>query len=200
MPFQHFTLLLSSVFSGNINPFVPNGPFLYLLKTSENRFLMFSEVEKGCIWNKWVNLTITKSYERHKSVNPQGLSLKFASGHVLRKSDFSNFYFQEASDEARKKWLQEKSQEIKGLKENFEEEKKEIIDEWHDRVRYFVSVSIPGKHLSGGLLLYHYRHFSEDLLQFFPLIYWLLIFERIHFLFRMSSKNLIDRGKLGFFK
>ena len=89
----------------------------------------------------------------------------------MRKSDFSNFYFQEASDEARKKWLQEKSLEIRGLKENFEEEKKEIIDEWHDRVRYFVSVSIPGKHLWGRLLLYHHRHFSEDLLQFFPLIY-----------------------------
>ena len=33
------------------NPFVPNAPFLYLLKTSENR----KEVEKGCIGNKWVN-------------------------------------------------------------------------------------------------------------------------------------------------
>ena len=31
-----------------INSFVPNAPFLYLLKTSEN-------VEKGCIGNKWVN-------------------------------------------------------------------------------------------------------------------------------------------------
>ena len=31
------------------NPFVPNAPFLYPLKTSENL-----TVEKGCIGNKWV--------------------------------------------------------------------------------------------------------------------------------------------------
>ena len=35
-----------------INPFVPNAPFLYLLKTSENRF---QEVESGCTGNEWVN-------------------------------------------------------------------------------------------------------------------------------------------------
>ena len=39
------------------NPFVPNAPFLYPLKTSENRkvFLCFQGVEKGCIGNKWVD-------------------------------------------------------------------------------------------------------------------------------------------------
>ena len=37
--------------------FVPNAPFLYPLKTSENRkaFWYFQEVEKGCIENEWVN-------------------------------------------------------------------------------------------------------------------------------------------------
>ena len=40
-----------------INPFVPNAPSLYPLKTSENLtiFWCFQEVEKGCIGNKWVN-------------------------------------------------------------------------------------------------------------------------------------------------
>ena len=39
------------------NPFVPNAPFLYPLKTSENLkvFWCFQGVEKGCIGNKWVN-------------------------------------------------------------------------------------------------------------------------------------------------
>ena len=43
--------------SNNINPFVPNAPFLYLLKTSENLsvFWYFQGVEKGCIGNEWVN-------------------------------------------------------------------------------------------------------------------------------------------------
>ena len=40
-----------------INPFVPNAPFLYNLKASENLtdFLCFQGVEKGCIENEWVN-------------------------------------------------------------------------------------------------------------------------------------------------
>ena len=40
-----------------VNPFVPNAPFLYLLKTSEKRkvFSFFQGVEKGCTGNKWVN-------------------------------------------------------------------------------------------------------------------------------------------------
>ena len=36
-----------------LNSFVPNAPFLYFLKKSENRF---QGVEKGWIGNKWVNL------------------------------------------------------------------------------------------------------------------------------------------------
>ena len=40
-----------------VNPFVPNAPFLYPLKTSENRkvYCYFQGVEKGCIGNEWVN-------------------------------------------------------------------------------------------------------------------------------------------------
>ena len=39
-----------------MNPFVPNAPFFYLLKTSENRkdFWCFQGLEKGCIGSKWV--------------------------------------------------------------------------------------------------------------------------------------------------
>ena len=38
------------------NPFIPNPPFIYPLKTSENRkVLCFQEVEKGCIGNEWIN-------------------------------------------------------------------------------------------------------------------------------------------------
>ena len=39
-----------------INPFVPNAPFLYALKISENLTVSwwFQKVEKGCIGKKWV--------------------------------------------------------------------------------------------------------------------------------------------------
>ena len=39
-----------------LDPFVPNTPFLYPLKTSENRkvFRCFQGAEKGCIVNKWI--------------------------------------------------------------------------------------------------------------------------------------------------
>ena len=38
------------------NPFVPNAPFFYPLKTSENSkvFWCFQRVEKGCTGNEWV--------------------------------------------------------------------------------------------------------------------------------------------------
>ena len=44
-----------------INPFFPNAPFLYPLKTSKNLtvFWYFQGVEKGCIGNEWVNFCIT---------------------------------------------------------------------------------------------------------------------------------------------
>ena len=40
----------------DINPFVLNALFLYLLKTPESRkvFYCFQGVEKGCTGNKWV--------------------------------------------------------------------------------------------------------------------------------------------------
>ena len=39
-----------------INPFVSNAPFLYPLKTSENRkvFWCFQRVKKVCVGNKWL--------------------------------------------------------------------------------------------------------------------------------------------------
>ena len=42
---------------------VPNAPFLYLLKRSENRkvFRCFHVVEKGCIRNKWVKNAQTRT-------------------------------------------------------------------------------------------------------------------------------------------
>ena len=39
---------------GNLNPFVPNAPFLHPLKTLEN-LQNFQGLEKGRIGNKWVN-------------------------------------------------------------------------------------------------------------------------------------------------
>ena len=49
------------------NPFVPIAPFLYPLKTSENRkvFFFFHGVEKGCIVNEWVKLNVYKTFRRH---------------------------------------------------------------------------------------------------------------------------------------
>ena len=57
-----------------INPFVPNAPFFYPLKTSENRkvFLYFQEIEKGCIVNKLVN----KSSPKFKKLQTQLCSEK----------------------------------------------------------------------------------------------------------------------------
>ena len=60
-----YMLKIENVFKGYfqvselffLNAFVPNAPFLYPLKTSENRtvFWYFQGVEKGCIGNEWVN-------------------------------------------------------------------------------------------------------------------------------------------------
>ena len=43
-----------------VNPFVPNAPFLYPLKTSENVsvFRCFQGVEKRCIAKEWVNTNL----------------------------------------------------------------------------------------------------------------------------------------------
>ena len=47
-----------------LNPFVPNAPFVYPLKTSENHkvFWCFHGVEKRCIGNEWVNLTAERYF------------------------------------------------------------------------------------------------------------------------------------------
>ena len=60
-------ILISFMLTGNdyrlckvfFNPFVSNTPFLYPLKTSENLtiFRYFQGLKKGCIGNKWVNVT-----------------------------------------------------------------------------------------------------------------------------------------------
>ena len=60
------------IFSKLVNPFVPNAPFLYPLKTSENR----KGVEKGCIGNKWVN--VFRNVETFlEEFTPQFLPLNF---------------------------------------------------------------------------------------------------------------------------
>ena len=53
--FRHFSR--SGIYLSLINPFIPNAPFLYPLKTSENRkvFWCFQGMEKGCMGDKWVN-------------------------------------------------------------------------------------------------------------------------------------------------
>ena len=53
---KNYVSLYLPYFLEQINPFVPNGPLLYPLKTSENRqvFWYFQGVEKGCIGNEWV--------------------------------------------------------------------------------------------------------------------------------------------------
>ena len=50
--------LLWRFFAKIFNTFVPNAPFLYPMKTPENRkvFLHFQGVEKGCIGNKRVSM------------------------------------------------------------------------------------------------------------------------------------------------
>ena len=63
-----FTLLIASA-SILLNSFVPNAPFLYPLKLSENRKIIscFQGVEKGCIGNEWVT-SFGQSYGQPKLV------------------------------------------------------------------------------------------------------------------------------------
>ena len=53
------TTLLMKTKIKKINPFVPNAPFLYPLKTSENLtvFWCFQGVGKRCIGSKWIKFT-----------------------------------------------------------------------------------------------------------------------------------------------
>ena len=47
-------------FSMALNPFVPNVPFLYPLKISENLTVFcFQGVEKECIKKEWVKIIVT---------------------------------------------------------------------------------------------------------------------------------------------
>ena len=63
----------------SLNPFVPNAPFLYPLKTSENRkvFRCFQRVDKGCIENEWVKLSDLKPLHTKSIVDKKlALSIK----------------------------------------------------------------------------------------------------------------------------
>ena len=53
-----------------VNPLVPNAPFLYPLKTSENLsvFWCFQGVKKGCIGKEWVKETQARRNEWHQSL------------------------------------------------------------------------------------------------------------------------------------
>ena len=51
-------LIMKVLLRRTVNPFIPNAPFRYPLKTSKNRQVLcwFQELEKRCIGNKWVNI------------------------------------------------------------------------------------------------------------------------------------------------
>ena len=55
----------------NLNTFVPNAPFLYPLKTSENLtvFWCFQGVEKECIGNKWVKQELISDRKINVALN-----------------------------------------------------------------------------------------------------------------------------------
>ena len=57
------------------NPFVPNAPFLYPLKTSKNRNVFcFQEIEKWCIGNKWIKYLTWALYIQYNTLNHQATS------------------------------------------------------------------------------------------------------------------------------
>ena len=83
------------------NPFVPNVPFLYPLKTSEKLtvFWCFQGVEKGCIANEWFKVVLSPSKkvdfisfnERHiKLMKMLLLSCKRHGVKVVRRPDTQN--------------------------------------------------------------------------------------------------------------
>ena len=66
-----------------INPFVPNASFLYPLKSSENRkILYFQGVEKGCIGNEW-NKELQKLLIQKEKLRPLQNIFVF-SEHMLK--------------------------------------------------------------------------------------------------------------------
>ena len=70
------TSTCSAIFYQCINPFAPNVPFLYPLKTSENCevFWCFQGVEKACGGNEWVKQSLkdvrTSTLNKCKYLNP----------------------------------------------------------------------------------------------------------------------------------
>ena len=75
-----------------LNPFVPNTPFLYPLKTSENRniFWCFLGIGKGCIGNKWVKRTFkTGTRSRINELAPSNLSHSALNNRDITISNFS---------------------------------------------------------------------------------------------------------------
>ena len=74
------------------NPFIPNAPFLYPLKTSEKK-------EKGCIGNRWVNTSLfwmNIDSNSTKLLGNLGLNNKIfveAFGLSLKSETFSHFEF-----------------------------------------------------------------------------------------------------------
>ena len=84
---KHGPLALLIIYQ-TLNPFVPNAPFLYSLKTLENLkdFWCFQEVEKRCIGNEWVKMLLIWYFpgtliclDKLKSVKPISVSLRFAT-------------------------------------------------------------------------------------------------------------------------
>ena len=82
-----------------LNRFVPNTPFLYPLKTSENLKVVwcFQGVQKGCIGNKWVNI-----YNQIIFLNPQW-ETSFNHFHIIKfRRWFETSKFQFFTTEIRK--------------------------------------------------------------------------------------------------
>ena len=75
-----------------INPFVPNAPFLYPLKTSENLtvFWCFQGIEKGRIGKEWVK-TIWQEYFLSSSIN-RSFSWLFRAASIFFLSQFVVFF------------------------------------------------------------------------------------------------------------
>ena len=64
---NHYAAIIKLIALGiiNINPFVPNAPFLYPLKV----FGCFQGVQKGCVCNKWVNSIMLSMMSLQSSTN-----------------------------------------------------------------------------------------------------------------------------------
>ena len=69
----------------HINPFVPNIPFLYPLKTSENRkaFWYFQWLEKRCLWNKWIKLKIQKWHSKNIVGKGIKINIKYVKQNLI---------------------------------------------------------------------------------------------------------------------